>query len=169
MKIKYCILLLFLSNIFFHSLKAQPTGEEKEVMLYLNFLNTQRDTLSFQTRNNKIASDNEIYQLDFFVDNIEDSIIFQVKSFASPTYEFRVLYYPASRLLGEETIYAYENVVIFFTKKEKVMYIIVELFVNSENYQGREDIYVIIPFKEGKYKITDLENPELIPIKQDRE
>ena len=161
----FIIILLFVT----HLSQAQPTGEERAVMLHLTFTDYKSDTLSFYPENGSLVSSDKKYQVTCYINNVKDSTIKHIELSVERSGILRLFYYPAIQSLGKENFSSLQDVILEFSNKNKKMCIIFKLYNSQGLFDGGDEIYLQIPFKKGIFEVTDPKLPKLIPIKKGRE
>ncbi|WP_298545896.1 hypothetical protein [uncultured Aquimarina sp.] len=173
----FCLCFCFVSSIF-----SQPTGEERSVNLKLHFLNCDKDKIQFKKVNTKFISlDNEhevemylqgySYELiknkenDDFKEIMKKDSILPIDILHKKNDVIKISYYSALHRVGTEEKKPYNDVIVMFKYKKRLMKITLKLYNSKGLFDGGSDVVISIPFKKGTYKITDPKNPDLIKVK----
>ncbi|WP_281989855.1 hypothetical protein [Aquimarina aggregata] len=173
-----CFFLGSLTNMF-----SQPSGEEHSVNLKLYFLNCNKEKVEFK-KNNKaqFVSLDSKYSLktylqgysyefrkneknDTFQEIIRKDSIIPIDILHKRSNEIKISYNSALQRVGTTERKPFNDVIIVFEYRKKVMSITFKLYNSKGLFEGGSDVIMSIPFKKGNYEVNDSENPILIKAK----
>ncbi|WP_025744147.1 hypothetical protein [Aquimarina pacifica] len=165
------VIAVLMFGIF--KLNAQPSPKKKISQINISFGDCNKNKLTFISNDSiHFFSENKKYKLNFDIINNNSkskdtlTVISNKYNLSNNIYDFG--FDQKTFFLKHNYYTSYNNkpiiksvFKIYFSKGTKEMIILIDFTHITQNIKSKK---IFIPFKKGNFKVTDPENPELMPI-----